>query len=300
MKRNNLPADSNESSARIRKNIKLIRKIKDLSQDEFAEKLQIKRSALGSYEEGRADPSSEIITNISEAFSISTDRLLKEDLQLTVDGYLFGSNASAGNARVVQLNQTYTPATNTPPPADPKGERMRVLAISTDREGNENIEVVEQKAAAGYLRGFADREYIRELPKFRLPTQVLPSGRTYRAFEIKGDSMLPLREGTLVVGEYVEDWTEAKTGQTYLVVSETEGIVYKRIENLTEDKQLLRLHSDNPNYPPFDMHLRDIREMWKARIFIGTEVPNNEVTLDKLMATIVELRSEIQQLNRRK
>ena len=293
MKKNNQPPGNDEqtpmdSSARVRKNIKLIRKIKDLSQDEFAEKLSIKRSALGSYEEGRAEPNSEIITAISETFAISTDRLLKEDLQVSVDTFLFANSAN-NNARVVPLNPNHQ--TN-----DAKGERLRVLAITTDQEGRENIEIVEQKAAAGYLRGYSDREYIRELPKFRLPTQILPSGRSYRAFEIKGDSMLPLKDGSIVVGEYVEDWTSAKTGQTYIVVSETEGIVYKRVENHIEDKQRLRLHSDNPNYPPFDLNVGDITEMWKVRIFIGNEVPSNEVTLDKLMATIVELRSEVQKL----
>lgn len=299
MKKNNQPPSDDEQSkkiadsgSRVRKNIKLIRKIKDLSQDEFADRLHIKRSALGSYEEGRAEPNSEIITNISESFHISTDRLLKEDLQVSVDTFLFSNNLG-NNTRILPLTPNYQTT-------DVKGERMRVLAITTDQEGRENIEVVDQKAAAGYLQGYSDREYIRELPKFRLPSQILPSGRSYRAFEIKGDSMLPLKEGSVVVGEYVEDWTNAKSGQTYIVISETGGIVYKRVENLIEDKQRLRLHSDNLNYPPFDLNINDVKEMWKVRIFIGTEVPSNEVTLDKLMATIMELRSEVQKLTAHK
>ena len=60
-----------------------------------------------------------------------------------------------------------------------------------DEEDRENIELIPQKASAGYLNGYADPEYIREQPRFRLP--FLPSNATYRAFEISGDSMLPIK-----------------------------------------------------------------------------------------------------------
>src|SRR5690606_38332737 len=84
---------------------------------------------------------------------------------------------------------------------------VRVLSITVDGDDKENIELVPIKASAGYLNGYADPEYIAELPKFSLP--MFRQG-TYRAFEIKGDSMLPLQSGSVVIAEYVENWSEIK------------------------------------------------------------------------------------------
>ena len=58
------------------------------------------------------------------------------------------------------------------------------------------------KAAAGYLAGYADPEFIDELNTFTLP--MLAPGK-YRAFEIVGDSMLPTQSGSVIVGERVGD-----------------------------------------------------------------------------------------------
>src|ERR1700740_3349353 len=105
---------------------------------------------------------------------------------------------------------------------------LRVLSISVDKEDNENIELVPTKAAAGYLNGYADPEYVVALPKLYLP--MFKQG-TYRAFEIKGDSMLPLVSGTIIIGEYLENWADVKTTETYVIISKNDGIVYKRIGN---------------------------------------------------------------------
>src|SRR3546814_6005241 len=52
----------------------------------------------------------------------------------------------------------------------PKGRgnaaSVRVLSITVDGDDKENIELVPVKASAGYLNGYADPEYIAELPKF--------------------------------------------------------------------------------------------------------------------------------------
>jgi len=65
-------------------------------------------------------------------------------------------------------------------------------------DNNENlIEVVPTKASAGYLAGYLagydDLEYIEQLQKIKLP--FLPTGK-HRAFPIKGDSMLPMKDGS--------------------------------------------------------------------------------------------------------
>src|SRR5690606_5504548 len=134
----------------VSQNLKYLRRRSGLTQEQMAEKIGIKRSLLGAYEEGRADPRLNNLLKISEIFGIAVDNLIGIDL-----------------------------TQNSPTDALPKktGGAPKVLAITVDNQDNENIEIVPQKAAAGYLNGYADPEYIEELPKFQLP--VLPKNATY-------------------------------------------------------------------------------------------------------------------------
>lgn len=83
------------------KNIKKIRLVKKLSQVAFAELFGIKRSSVGAYEEGRAEPKLEMIIRIANYFSISVDSLVNSELTVSelygldiVDSYL-NRNASS-------------------------------------------------------------------------------------------------------------------------------------------------------------------------------------------------------------
>lgn len=267
----------------INANIKFIRKQKSMTQQSFADLIGIKRSSLGAYEEGRAKPNYETIQTIARKFNISIDKLLTQDLAKIADESVFGSGATPV--------YTHTSGSSNPT-VDIEGKKLRVLSITVDENDNENIELVAEKARAGYLDGYADPEYIEKLSKFRLP--FLPQG-TYRAFEIKGDSMLPLQPGSVVVGEYVDDWMNVKNNETYIVVSQNEGVVYKRVINNIEANKTLILKSDNDTYPPYPIKIEDVVEMWNAKAFISKELPstNNDTTLEKLMSTVIDLQQEV-------
>jgi len=163
----------------ISKNIKFLRKKQYYTQETFAEALDIKRSLVGAYEEGRADPRINNLIKICELFKVSLDTFINVDVSELSDEELYSTKSNSEN------------------------EQFKVLSITVDQHDRENIELVPQKASAGYTNGYADPEYIEELPKFQLP--MLPRNATYRAFEISGDSMLPLLPGTVIIGEYVED-----------------------------------------------------------------------------------------------
>ena len=174
-------------------------------------------------------------------------------------------------------------------------EKLKVLSITVDKDDQENIELVPQKASAGYTNGYAAPEYIEELPRFQLP--MLPKNATYRAFEISGDSMLPLLPGTVIIGEYVEDVNYVKNGNTYILVTEKEGIVYKRVFNYLEERGKLYLVSDNKSYAPYDVAADDIVEIWEAKAFISVNFPmpgaEEEMTLDKLTDIVSEIKHDI-------
>jgi transcriptional regulator with XRE-family HTH domain len=254
----------------IHTNIKFLRKQKGWTQEQLATELDIKRSLIGSYEEGRAKPNYEVLAEIAKLFKHTIDNLITRDLRLTERVPLFTEE---------QL--------------DIAGKNLRVLAITVDKAENENIEMVPVKAAAGYLNGYADPTFIKELNRFRLP--FLPVG-TYRAFEIKGDSMLPIQPGSIVIGEYVDNWKNIKDGLTYVVLSRHDGIVYKRVFNQVEENGTFTLRSDNTAYPAYPLKVEEVLEVWKAVLHIGHLNKGNDLSYQNILHMMQALKKDVEEL----
>ncbi len=267
----------------INTNLKFWRRELGLTQSQMADKLGIKRSLVGAYEEGRAEPKLVTLVNMARLFGITLDALVTTDF----------SRKSNAKAALRQLE----PASGAPEPPTPRpADRLRILALTVDKEQNENIELVPQKAAAGYLNGYADPEYLEELPKFRLP--MLSSGGSYRAFEIAGDSMLPIASGTVIVGRYVDDWLTLKDGSPCIVVSNKEGIVFKRVFNRLKDSSMLALHSDNPVYSPYEIDVEDVVEIWEAKSYISSTFPIADLSLTRLASIVLDLQQQMTTLKK--
>lgn len=257
----------------INSNIRYLRKQKGLTQDLFANEIGVTRSVIGAYEEGRAEPKIKTMQTMADYFGISLDQLINVDLASVAASHLRGEETTIDNGK-----------------PDTSGKRLRVLSITVDGNDRENIELVRQKAAAGYLNGYADPEYLEELPRFQLPN--LPQG-TYRAFEISGDSMLPLVPGTIIIGEYTENWESIKDGHSYVLVTASEGVVYKRVYNKLDEGKKLSLHSDNPAYPPYTVDVADVVEVWKAKSYISQHFPDPEMSMQKLAGIVMDLQKEV-------
>ena len=161
--------------------------------------------------------------------------------------------------------------------------------ISTTNEGTENVVYVSTKARAGYLNGYGDPEYIETLPSFKMP--LLTNG-TFRCFEVQGNSMAQtFYNGDLVFGKYVESFSEITNNEVCVVISKTDGVVLKRIINLSEKEQKLILKSDNRdgNFPDYEIALEDIMEVWKVTMYASRQIPKPIDVFDKLQ----ELESKI-------
>ena len=252
-------------------NIKLLRKRLGRTQDDIAFSLEMKRSTLSGYENGIAEPGLEALTTFSRYYKISIDTLVKVDLRKLPESELS------------QIERGYDVFVT--------GGNLRVLATTVDQENNENIEVVGESAKAGYRSGFADPEFIRVLPVFQLP--FLSKDRKYRAFQVNGDSMLPIPDKSWVVGEYVQNWQTIRTGHPYIILTMEDGIVFKVVENKLKEEQKLHLVSLNPLYEPYEVHMKDIREVWKFVHYFSSEMPEPNVPKDDLAQTIRSLEREI-------
>lgn len=253
--------------SKLSSNIKTLRRSAGWTQAGLAEQLGVNRSAIGAYEEGRAEPRLATLVEMARIFDVSMDELVLKELDETAARQSF----------------VYS-------------EAPRVLSIAVDSDRDEElISVVPVKAAAGYLHGYGDLDFIASLPTFRMPVKELPQDQTLRMFQVEGDSMLPLQEGSYVVCTYVEDLAAAGGAQPYIIVTRDEGIVFKRVENLLASRGGYRLVSDNPDYPPYEVEAQDIIEMWKARAYLQFQLPGDgirPVSSDK----IEEIRSSLRRI----
>ena len=268
----------------INTNLKFCRRELALTQAQMADKLGIKRSLVGAYEEGRAEPRLATLVNMARLFGITLDQLVTTDFSKKKNTKIIGSVPAPDASAEGEVDDQ-------PEPPTPGGTKLRVLALTVDKDQNENIELVPYKAAAGYLNGYADPEYLEVLPKFRLP--MLSQTGTYRAFEIAGDSMLPIASGTVIVGRYVEDWTSIKDGTPSIVVSSKDGIVFKRVYNKVRSNAMFVLHSDNPHFSPYDVKVDDILEIWEAKSYISSTFPIAELSLERVASLVLDLQQQV-------
>ena len=255
-------------------NVKILRQRRGRSQEEVSIGLDVKRSSWSGYENGTAEPPFEVLLRVSEYFQVSIDKLLKFDL------------TALSESQLSTLERGWD--------IDLTGKQLRVLATTVNSEDRENVELVPEKAKAGYALGYADPEYISILPTFQMP--FLARDRKYRTFQISGDSMPPVADGSWVTGEYVQNWQTVRDGQPYIVVTKDDGIVFKVAYNQLKEKGTLLLCSTNPLYAPYEVQVTNVLEIWKFVHFISAELPEPNMSRDELARSVVELRKEVGQL----
>ena len=247
------------------KNIRHLRRLRGMSQELLAAELDITRARLGAYEESRSEPPLHLLIKISEFFKLPVDIIVKNDL------------TKSGDNSFIQIG------------------RQRVLfPIVVNRRSENLIEIIPMAASAGYLNGYDDPTYIESLEQFSLP--MFKHGK-HRAFPIKGDSMLPIKSGSIVIGRYIEELEEIKNGKTYIVVTDRDGIVYKRVYNTLKEDGTLLMVSDNKMYPPYQIAPQEVLEIWEFSALIDLEERNEkEITLEQLMTKFQSMESQISDL----
>lgn len=255
-------------------NIKFLRKRRGRTQDDVAVALNLKRSTLSGYENGVAQPGIEVLVAFSRYFNLSIDTMLKVDIP------------SLSESQIGELERGYD--------AYIKGSNLRVLATTVGTDNTENIELVPEKAKAGYATGYADPEFIGELPRFRLP--FLSEKKKYRTFQLKGDSMLPIPEGSWVTGEFVQDWDSVISGKAYIVFTLNDGIVFKVVESMLRTDGKLILYSLNPIYEPYEVHISEVKEVWRFVNYISSELPEPVLPEKQLFQAVAAMKNDLERI----
>lgn len=240
------------------KRFKEIRDDHNFTQSEFAELLGIKNSTAD-IERGRTKLSGKIVAELLRQFGVNPL-------------WLFGESAQ----KYLQIN---------------KGDvSPKVITVNSGEE--ENIILVNQKAAAGYPHNVQDVEWYQQLPAFDIP---LPEYRnaSYRGFQVEGDSMMPnLRPGEWVLGKGIPSINEISSNKIYVVVL-YDSVLVKKIKKLDDPFKVV-LVSINEEYAPVEVKINDIQELWQvnSKLTFSVDATSESGLLRQLQESMDELKSE--------
>jgi len=244
------------------KRFKEIRDDHNFTQSEFAEVLGINNSTAD-IERGRTKLSGKMVAELLRQFGVNPL-------------WLFGDSS-----------QKYLPVN--------KGDvSPKVVTVNSGEE--ENIVLVNQKAAAGYPHNVQDVEWYQQLPAFDIP---LPEYRnaTYRGFQVEGDSMMPnLRPGEWVLGKAVPSITEVSYSKIYVIVL-YDSVLVKKIQKM-EDPYKVLLVSINEEYAPVQVAVSEIQELWQvnSKLTFSVDATSENGLLRQLQQSMEELKSEFKTL----
>jgi hypothetical protein len=94
-------------------------------------------------------------------------------------------------------------------------------------------------------------------------------------FPISGDSMEPIPHGSHVIAQYQQDWSHLKSNTPCILVlkGSEEDILFKIVGNHIQQKGTLSLSSLNPAYPPTEVAVDEVLEIWTFIGYLSKELP---------------------------
>lgn len=239
----------------VHQNLKFLRELHKKTQQEMANIVGVSRSTWAGYEKSKSEPLPSILKKICKLYEFTIDDLINKNI------------SSQGLKK-----QEKTPL---------KNDNIRVVIANSNHYMRQNISLIPIPAIAGYAQHFANVNFIEDLTYFSLPN--LPQS-TYRAFEIQGESMLPIKEGSIIVSRYVEHIDYMKNNRRYILILKEEGVVFKRVFKEVQKNNSLILTSDNAEFEPFSVHLENILEVWEmvAVIEYGDNMTETNILTQKI------------------
>ncbi|WP_378185598.1 XRE family transcriptional regulator [Aquimarina sp. W85] len=244
------------------KRFKQIREEQHFTQSEFAKVLGIKNSTAD-IERGKTKISGRVVANLLREFNLNPL-------------WLFGDS----DQKSIQINTV---------DVSPK-------VVTVDAEDNENMVLVNVKAAAGYPQNVQDIDWYQQLPAFNIPLAEYRNA-TYRGFQVEGDSMLPVLEPKeWVIGKAISNLSEVTDANIYVIVLE-DSVVVKKIRK-NPDANILTLVSLNAEYLPYQIHAHQVMELWEvnSKLSFNIDSHTDNASLKQLQEAMKTLTSEVRSL----
>lgn len=174
----------------------------------------------------------------------------------------------------------------------------QVLAVTVDRTGKENTLFVPVEAQAGYQRSFNEAKFLQDMVPYHLPGF---EGKTYRAFEVSGNSMYPsYKHKDIVVCSFVDRWDLLQPDESYVLVTPENLLLKRLVAPITDRRGTIDLHSDNTGqYRVFTMPAADLLELWMVRGVVSSQAPGRpDSALERLRDAIEEMGHNYQEVVR--
>jgi len=169
-----------------------------------------------------------------------------------------------------------------------KTELKRLRNIEDEYLRHNNIIFVPMAARAGFLEGYGNQDYEKDLPRFSLP--FLNRG-TYYAFSVMGDSMYPTyTNGDIVVTIPVKSAAEIRPKEPYVIASHSDGLVLKRLRPSKKD-DCIEFISDNKFYDPYDVPKTDFKDVFKVIQILTGNTGERNLYEDHILEILERIKS---------
>ena len=231
-------------------NIKNIRQLYNLTQEEFALALGITRELVNKMEKGKS--------GVSKATRLLIQKFLEErkSEENSHEMTFLGIPSQREVRRVDQMPYFQERR-------DQKQHPKMVMAP-----------LVGIKAQAGYIKGYEHVDYMDTLEKYSLPPGVNGAGAVWSYFEVDGDSMEPtFSPSDMILASMLpqEDWNDIKNNCVYIILT-NDRLMVKRVVKVNDSTW--KLVSDNKLYPPVEISSSDVKQVWKFRRHIRSQLPD--------------------------
>jgi transcriptional regulator with XRE-family HTH domain len=308
----------------VSNNIKYLRRLNGLTQEQFSKRIGIKRSLLGAYEEARANPNLDNLQNMAKIFNTSVDNLIKTDIRKIKEtpglNYQTNQNISRPEIPVQPIANVIDKYFTDVPVHDVRNvtseiEKSQIADYQSNREKtnvnfsyqdgkaqftnieNKNyisenavvngIPFVNKNEIVNYINKRNLNPYLSSLPQISLPNINIQNCRAFMA-----NDEFP-NENSIIIGELIERNTAINEGQHYLLICHDGRLLFRRVFDLTRIKGCYLLSSDNHEISSTEIPDNQIVEILKFVAHIGYSVPKISSQNPKIKNLIEELYREL-------
>jgi transcriptional regulator with XRE-family HTH domain len=300
----------------VSNNIKYLRRLNGLTQEQFSRRIGIKRSLLGAYEEARANPNLDNLQNMAKIFGTSVDSLIKTDIRKIKETP--GLNYTNNNQFTKPTEPKVEEITNVPQIATvidkyftdvPMGHVKNVneqeifkpveKEISFDQTPIQNniggnsyqntlnsIPFINRNEQLNYVAKRQLNAYLGSLPQISIP---YINTKNARAFMANDD--FPT-EGALIIGEIVDKNSPIAEGQHHIILCNDGRTLFRRLYDNTRNKGCYLLSSDEHSISSTEIPENQVVEILKFVAHISYSVPKSNSQNPRIKLLIDELHKE--------
>jgi transcriptional regulator with XRE-family HTH domain len=299
----------------VSNNIKYLRRLNGLTQEQFSHRIGIKRSLLGAYEEARANPNLDNLQNMAKIFGTTVDALIKTDIRKIRETP--GLNYQNNQINRPTISEQIT---NVPPIATVIDKYFTDVPVGPVRNVNQEREIPQipdkqhntiesiannqlppvnygQNTAVGipfvnknelinYISKRTLNPYLSSLPQITIPSI---SKHNARAFEANNE--FP-NEGSILIGEIVDRNSSISEGQHHIIICHDGRLLFRRVYDHTRIKGCYLLSSDDHSISSTEIPENQVVELLKFVSHIGFSVPKSTNQNPRIKNLIDELYRE--------